>query len=163
MNRRAAALNDQTRLKTMLGTMDARLKEITAASGDMRTARETLEQAVTEAGTRLKEETAEQNRLAETLRETREQLEAADAALTEAREQYDRKLAEMRNMDARQKLLDEMSRELEGYAHPVRAVVRYARDRGNSKVHGPLSQLISVPREYETAMDMALGTRSRTW
>ena len=60
-------------------------------------------------------------------------------------------------MDARQKLLDEMSRELEGYAHPVRAVVRYARDRGNGKVHGPLSQLISVPREYETAMDMALG------
>ncbi len=157
MNRRAAALNDQTRLKTMLGTMDARLKEITVTCADMRNAREALEQAAAEAGARLREETAEQDRLAEALRETREQLEAADAAVIDARRQYDQKLAEMRDMDSRQKLLDEMSRELEGYAHPVRSVVRYARDRGKEKVHGPLSQLITVPREYETAMDMALG------
>ena len=157
MNRRSAALNDQTRLKTMLGTMDARLKEITVTCGEMRTESEALEAAVTEAGKRLKAETAEQDRLAEALRETREQLEAADAAVIDARRQYDEKLAQMRDMDSRRTLLDEMSRELEGYAHPVRAVVRYARERGNGKVHGPLSQLISVPREYETAMDMALG------
>ena len=157
MNRRAAALNDQTRLKTMLGTMDTRLKEITVTCGEMKKESETLEQAAAEARTRLKKETEEQDRLAEALKETREQLEAADAALIDARKQYDQKLAEMRDMDSRQKLLDEMSRELEGYAHPVRAVVRYARDNGNSKVHGPLSQLISVPREYETAIDMALG------
>ncbi len=157
MNRRSAALNDQTRLKTMLSTMDARLKEITVTCGEMRTARGALEQSVTEAGARLREETEAQERLADELRKTREQLEAADTALAEARELYDRKLAEMRDMDSRQKLLDEMSRELEGYAHPVRAVVRRARDSGNRKVHGPLSQLISVPREYETAMDMALG------
>ena len=157
MNRRSAALNDQTRLKTMLGTMDARLKEITVTCGEMRTESEALEAAVTEAGKRLKAETAEQDRLAEALRETREQLEAADAAVIDARRQYDEKLAQMRDMDSRRTLLDEMSRELEGYAHPVRAVVRYARERGNGKVYGPLSQLISVPREYETAMDMALG------
>ena len=157
MNRRAAALNDQTRLKTMLGTMDARLKEITVTCGEMREESGTLEKTAADARTRLKEETEAQDRLAETLRETREQLDAADASLIEARKQYDRKLAEMRDMDSRRTLLDEMSRELEGYAHPVRAVVRHARDHGYSKVHGPLSQLISVPREYETAMDMALG------
>ncbi len=157
MNRRAAALNDQTRLKTMLGTMDARLKEITVTCEDMRKAREALEQAVTDAGARLRKETAEQDRLAEALRETQGQLEAADAAVIDARKQYDLKLAEMRDMDSRRTLLDEMSRELEGYAHPVRSVVRYARDRGMKKVRGPLSQLITVPREYETAMDMALG------
>ena len=157
MNRRAAALNDQTRLKTMMSTMEDRLKEISVTCGEMRAAGEALEQAVTDAKARLKKETEEQDRLAETLRETREQLEAADAAVIEARKEYDRKLAEMRDMDSRQKLLDEMSRELEGYAHPVKAVVRHAREQGNSKVYGPLSQLISVPREYETAMDMALG------
>ena len=137
--------------------MEDRLKEISVTCGEMRAAGEALEQAVTDAKARLKKETEEQDRLAETLRETREQLEAADAAVIEARKEYDRKLAEMRDMDSRQKLLDEMSRELEGYAHPVKAVVRHAREQGNSKVYGPLSQLISVPREYETAMDMALG------
>ena len=157
MNRRAAALNDQTRLKTMLGTMETRLKEITAGCEEMRNAGTELEKNAADAKLRLDEETAAQERLSETLRETREQLDAADAAVIEARKQYDRKLAEMRDMESRQKLLDEMSREMEGYTHAVRKVVLYARDRGIRRVRGPLSQLIRVPREYETAMDMVLG------
>ena len=157
MNRRAAALNDQTRLKTMLSTMDARLKEITVTCGEMRSAGEALEKAVTNAKAQLRRETEEQDRLAEALRETREQLEAADAEVIDARKQYDQKLAEMRDAESRQKLLDEMSREMEGYAHSVRAVVHHARDYQLTGVHGPVSQLIDVPRAYETAMDMALG------
>ena len=60
-------------------------------------------------------------------------------------------------MESRQKLLDEMSREMEGYANSVRSVVRYAQETGMDKVRGPLNRLLSVPREYETAMDMVLG------
>ncbi len=161
MNRRAAALNDQTRLKTMLSTMDARLKEITVTCGDMRDAAGNLEKAVTDAKARLREETEAQDRLAEDLQDTRNRLEAADAAVIEARKQYDLKLAEMRDVESRQKLLDEMSREMEGYAHSVRAVVHYSRENGINGVHGTISQLIEVPREYETAMDMALGNNQQ--
>ena len=157
MNRRAAALNDQTRIRTMLDTMKNRLQELTDMCEGMRTDGAALENAVTEARARLAEETGEQDRLSESLREAREQLEAADAAVIDARRQYDLKLAEMRDTEARQKLLDEMSRELEGYSNPVRAVVLYAREERISRVHGPLSQLISVPQQYETAIDMALG------
>ena len=157
MNRRAAALNDQTRLKTMLSTMDARLKEITTACEEMRAAGDALETAVTDAKKQLQNETEAQDRLAEALRETRDDLEAADAAVIDARKQYDLKLAEMRDMESRQKLLDEMSREMEGYAHSVRAVIHHAREENITRVHGTISQLIHVPREYETAMDMALG------
>ena len=157
MNRRAAALNDQTRLKTMLATMETRLQEVTAGCEEMRNAGTELERNVEDAKKRLDEETGEQDRLSGALRETREQLDAADAAVIEARKQYDVKLAEMRDMESRQKLLDEMSREMEGYTHAVRKVVLYARDNGISRVRGPLSQLIRVPREYETAMDMVLG------
>ena len=157
MNRRAAALNDQTRLKTMLGTMDTRLQEITAGCEEMRNAAAGLEKNAEDAKKQLDAESEAQDRLADALQKTREQLDAADAAVIEARKQYDRKLAEMRDMESRQKLLDEMSREMEGYTHAVRKVVLYARDNGISRVRGPLSQLIRVPREYETAMDMVLG------
>ena len=157
MNRRAAALNDQTRLKTMLSTMETRLEEITAACGEMKETGAALESAAGEARERLRRETEEQERLAAGVSDARAQLEAADASVIEARREYDAKLAEMRDMESRQKLLDEMSRELEGYQNSVRQVVRHAREEGMDKVYGPLNRLLSVPRKYETAIDMVLG------
>jgi len=157
MNRRAAALSDQTRLKTMLTTMETRLEEVTASLEEMRKADAALEQSVSVAGDRLEKEKAEQDRLNQALQETRQALETADAEVIQARSCYDAKLAELRNMESRRTLLDEMSREMEGYSNAVRTVVRYAREREISRVHGPVSQLISVPQAYETAMDMVLG------
>ncbi len=157
MNRRAAALSNQTRLKTMLTNMETRLEELTVSCGEMRKTGEELEEAVRDAQGRLDTENREQKRLADSLQEVRTGLETADAEVIAARAAYDQKLAEMRDMESRQKILDEMSREMEGYSQAVRAVVRRAREQGNRRVHGPLSQLISVPREYETALDMALG------
>jgi len=157
INRRAAALNDQTRLKTMLSTMETRLQEITVSCEEMRKTGTALEEAVRDARERLKTETAEQERLAEGVHTAKTQLEEADASVIRARQEYDGKLAEMRDMESRRKLLDEMSRELEGYQHSVRSVVRYAREAGMEKVHGPLNMLLSVPKKYETALDMVLG------
>ena len=157
MNRNAAILSDQTRLKTMLQTMESRQEEITKACGTMKDEEDGLEEAVREARKRLETEQAEQARLEEALREARETLEAADAALIEARRRYDEKLKEMRDMESRQKLLDEMSREMEGYAGSVRHLVSHARDTGQTQVRGALSQLISVPEKFETAIDMVLG------
>ena len=161
MNRRTAALSDQTRLKTMLATMDARLKEITVTCEDMKKAGASLEAAVEEAKKQLRAETEEQDRLSESLKETREKLDAADASVIEARQAYDKKLAEMRDIESRQRLLEEMSREMEGYAHSVRAVMKRAQEENNPRVHGPLNRLISVPKQYETALDMALGNNQQ--
>ena len=157
MNRRAAALSDQTRLKTMLLTMESRLQEITATCEEMKAEETGLEDAVREARRRLEAETAEQERLDAATADARKKLEEADASVILARKEYDTRLAEMREMESRQKLLDEMSRELEGYVHSVRSVVLYAQEAGMDKVYGPVNRLISVPEKYETAIDMVLG------
>ena len=60
-------------------------------------------------------------------------------------------------MESRQQILDEMSREMEGYSNAVRTVVTRARERNDGRVRGPVSRLISVPEKYETAIDMVLG------
>ena len=161
MNRHAAAMNDQTRLKTMLSTMESRLKEITDSCSQM--SREALEKekAVTEAQMLLAREENLQKEKAEQWQESVDRLNRSDAAVIEARQSYDRKLAEMRDMESRQKLLSEMSREMEGYAHSVRSAVKHARDRGMEGVHGVLGQLIQVPRDYETALDMVLGPQQQ--
>ena len=157
INRRAAALNDQTRLKTMLATMENRLEEVTVACGEMRKAADVKDDAVREARGRLNRETAEQEKLANGVQEARNRLEEADAAVIQARKDYDARLAELRDMESRRRLLDEMSRELEGYQNSVRSVVRYAREKGMDRVYGPLNMLISVPKKFETALDMVLG------
>ena len=157
INRRTAALNDQTRLKTMFTSMEERLQEVTETCEAMKRAGNDLDDAVREARERLQTEQEKQEQLGKSVQEAREQLEAADASVIQARKDYDGKLAEMRDMESRQKLLDEMSREMEGYANSVRSVVRYAQEKGMDKVYGPLNRLLSVPREYETAMDMVLG------
>ena len=157
MNRHAAAMNDQTRLKTMLGSMESRLSELNGSRDEMESVRNELEQAVRQAQEMLETEQHCQTDLAEAYDQKRNALERADADVIEARSRYDRKLAEMRDMESRQKILGEMSRDMEGYANAVRAAVRRARDRKLTGVHGVLSQLLTVPREYETAMDMVLG------
>ena len=157
INRRAAVLSNQTRLTTMIATMETRLEELTVSCEEMRLTGETLETAVTDAGQRLDAETAEQKRLAAALQEARDGLEAADAEVIDARTAYDRKLAEMRDMESRQKILDEMAREMEGYSQSVRRVMHRAQETEDRRVRGPISRLITVPKEYETAMDMVLG------
>ena len=157
INRRAAVLSNQTRLTTMIATMETRLEELTVSCEEMRQTGETLETAVTDARQRLDAETAEQDKLAASLREARDGLEAADAEVIDARAAYDRKLAEMRDMESRQKILDEMAREMEGYSQSVRRVMHRAQETEDRRVRGPVSRLITVPKEYETAMDMVLG------
>ncbi len=157
VNRRAAALSNQTRLTTMLATMESRLEELTVSCEEMRKQEDVLNTAVAEARVRLEKETAEQERLSASLQDAREGLETADAEVISARAAYDHQLAEMREMEARQKVLDDMSREMDGYSNAVRSVMHYARDRKDNRVRGPVSQLISVPAKYETALDMVLG------
>ncbi|MCR4876685.1 MAG: chromosome segregation protein SMC [Clostridiales bacterium] len=157
MNRHAAALNDQTRLKTMFSTMETRLEEVTVTCGEMKQEAREKEEAVRTAQALLTGEESlcqEKNRL---WQESVSRLNQADADVIQARQEYDRKLAELRDMESRQKLLSEMSREMEGYAHSVRAAIKQARDSRMDGVYGVLSQLIQVPQKFETALDMVLG------
>ena len=157
MNRHAAALNDQTRLKTMLTTMESRMTEIGETCEEMRREAGEKEEAVRTAREMLAREEDLQRQKTEAWQASVDRLNQADAEVIRAREEYDRKLAEMRDMESRQKLLAEMSKEMEGYANSVRAAMKQARERRMTGVHGVLGQLLRVPREYETALDMVLG------
>ncbi|HOJ35161.1 MAG TPA: chromosome segregation protein SMC [Clostridiales bacterium] len=58
---------------------------------------------------------------------------------------------------SRIKLLSDMEKNMEGYAGSVKAVMKRAHDGFLTGIHGPLSQLIKVESEYETAIETALG------
>ena len=157
LNRLSAVKNDQTRLKTMCAQMESRLEELSASEGDLKQQEQTLQAAVQQAESRLTEEQTLQKELATILVEKQDALGRSDAALIALRTQAEQLSATLQSTQSRQKLLSEMTREMEGYNNTVRRAMQYAKDRGMAGVRGVLAQFISEPREYETAIDMALG------
>lgn len=67
--------------------------------------------------------------------------------------------SEYRLKDSRLKFLIETEKEKEGYNKSVKAILETSEKQiGFGKgMHGVLASLISVPKEYETAIEMALG------
>lgn len=63
--------------------------------------------------------------------------------------------SKIRQDESRHDTLRELSQGLEGYFQPVRQALKYARQM--PKVRGVLAQLVTVPREMETAIEMLLG------
>ena len=57
----------------------------------------------------------------------------------------------------RARLLEELERNLEGFAQSVKIVMKETARGTLTGVHGPVSRLISVPREYAVAIETALG------
>lgn len=55
------------------------------------------------------------------------------------------------------RLLEELERNLDGFAHSVKFIMKEVGKKTLSGVHGPVSRLIKVPSEYAVAVETALG------
>jgi len=59
--------------------------------------------------------------------------------------------------NARIKMLDDLEKNLDGYAGSVQKVIKEAKRGALRGIHGTLSQLITAPSEYAVAVETALG------
>ena len=93
------------------------------------------------------------------LKEKAEKKESCMRKVKEFDEQINRLSYEMRMKDSRLKFLIETEKEKEGYIKSVKALLNDCeKDSTLSKgMHGVLANLISVQKEYETAVEMCLG------
>ena len=75
-------------------------------------------------------------------------------------DEINRKSQEFRIKDARCKFLIETEKEKEGYIRSVKSLLIACEKDENLKegVHGVLANLITVPKQYETAIEMCLGS-----
>lgn len=74
--------------------------------------------------------------------------------------------AEKRSLDAGEKarrvrLLEEMERNLEGFAQSVKAVMKQAERGGLTGIHGPVSRLVQAGPAYALAVETALGAAAQ--
>ena len=80
-----------------------------------------------------------------------------DEKLAQKQEAFEALRRESEQKSGRVRMLEDLEKNMEGYAGAVKSVMREAR-RGTLKgIHGPLSQLITVPDKYSVAIETALG------
>ncbi|MGN0499278.1 MAG: chromosome segregation protein SMC [Acutalibacteraceae bacterium] len=78
------------------------------------------------------------------------------------RAESDKKLADKLVLDTlenrrRIKLLEDLEKNLEGFNHSVKIVMKESERGTLSGIHGPVSRVIQVPKEYTVAIETALG------
>ena len=84
-------------------------------------------------------------------------LESRRKRAQQAKEELDRLTLDVGEQQRRAKLLEDLERNLEGFTHSVKAVMKEAKRGMLSGVCGPVTQLIHVPKEYAVALETALG------
>ena len=99
------------------------------------------------------------NKILKELEEANKQKEES----TKKVEEYDKQINQM-NMDSRikesrHKFLIETEKEKEGYSKSIKAILQACENDSNLKsgMHDVLANIISVPQEYQTAIEMVLG------
>ncbi len=155
MNRLSDVRNQQARQQAISAQMKNRLVEIEQSIREGGEKQLALTKALRDA----EKQAAEVEAGLEALKADAVQSEASVRALTletqEKAEKAQALNAQCQADGSRLRLMEEMSREMEGYAQSVRRALSHA--QGDPSVRGVVARLMQAPKELETAIDMVLG------
>ncbi len=156
MNLLSDTKSSQARQQAMRAQVERRMEEMEAAAGELGNEEQRLAEALEEA---RRKHAHEVNRLQEDEKAvllSRTALQAASQELAAKNEELGQKREKLAFVENRLALLEEMSRGYEGYFDAVKNAVAFA--SGDPDVYGVVARLIMVPKEFETAIDMILGS-----
>ena len=102
---------------------------------------------------------AKRNGIVKSLDKISSEKEKAEAKIKEYEDNINRLSSEYRIKESRLKFLKETEKEKEGYIRSVKNLLLDCEKDSNLKKgsHGVLANIIKTPKEYETAIEMALG------
>lgn len=157
LNRMQSMRTNQARQSAMSQQLAQRREELET----QREAEQAREQALSEAVSAAKDSlTTEQERMDE-LRQSAAELDASSKQMLTDILQKQREMQEdaqnARGLDTRLRTLKELQEGYEGYQYSVKHALTYARREKLGGIRDVVAMLLTIPKEYETAMDMALG------
>ena len=105
------------------------------------------------------EKESKRNECQKRLEDIKVKREEANAKITEFENKINNLTQEYRIKDSKQKFLQEMEKEKEGYSRAVKSVLTQCEvdSNLNKGVRGVLASLITVPEEYQLAVETVLG------
>ena len=167
-----AAREEVLNLRSKKSEAQSRLDSIDLITQNIETRRFSIEVDIAAASDDINRLSAKCSELSEKAQRAQEEFDKLSDEVFDANKSYhdaNRKSGELKTKynemstslgekQGRRKMLEEMERGLEGYARSVRDLLR-AKDEGKygGKLMGVLSKLITVKKEYTTAVETALG------
>ncbi len=102
---------------------------------------------------------SKRNEISKKLQEIETKKEKSISKIKEYEDKINNMSSEMRVKDSKLKFLKDMEKEKEGYIRSVKSLLLDCDKNAELKkgMYGVLANIISVPKEYETAIEMALG------
>ncbi len=166
------ALDDLRVEENIAAEIKARIEMLTSSRESDGSKTKDIEEQIAEYESLGEELRIEAEKCEESTREFRVQIEEKEAIiaenseksarLTEQRTEVSDSLGELRvkkdTLDQRADALSRMNEHFDGYYESVKFVMReYGAGNIDGEIYGPLSTIITVDKEYVTAIDMALG------
>ncbi|MBR2155904.1 MAG: hypothetical protein IJ941_03100, partial [Clostridia bacterium] len=160
MNRLSDAKSRISRLEAIKGTLLERIEAIKLNQQDIREEGEKLNKEYDEVYGGFAVIKAEHDSRAQKKNHAVSRLNELNMALKQAHEDVRRMEQQIEAESSRIKVLQEMKRAYEGYYSSVRNLLRdAARDTSLGRcIEGVVAELIRVPQEYESAIEMTLGS-----
>ena len=108
---------------------------------------------------KFNEKETKRNECKKRLEEIKNKREEAEHRIAEYQTKINSLSSELRIKDSKQKFLSEMEKEKEGYSRTVKSILLECEkdSKLNKGVNGVLANLITVPEEYQTAIETVLG------
>ena len=103
---------------------------------------------------------AKRDKIKEKLSKKNKSKEELESKLKESTLKFNQYETTLRMKDSRLRFLEETEKEKEGYIKSVKELLKECEKNGSLKkgVHGVIANLINVPKEYEVAIEMCLGS-----
>ncbi|WP_332630693.1 chromosome segregation protein SMC [Halalkalibacter flavus] len=160
LNEQASIRNERRYLEEQLQMQEARQNRLLVENEDLLSTREEL---LTNLESAKKEASLEERALEKIGEEYRSLLRTYE----QEKERYQKKETKLyetyqmtQKIQSRADVLEEMQADFSGFFHGVKEVLK-ARDGKLKGVVGAVAELIQVPKEYETAIEIALGGASQ--
>ena len=145
-------------------TSDSTIQELTQRIENLRQSNnekdlqiEDLNQMLAQYKKEIKSAEDAENTLTNTISGLQLKLEAKEKKRAELKAYCDNLGLDIRESQRKISFLENMERNMEGFAKSVKSVVNASRSGKLRGIHGPVSRVISVPGKYAVAIEVALG------
>ena len=95
--------------------------------------------------------------MALTLNATQENVKTYEVQCSQLRKNVEKLNLDVQTQDRKVRLMEELERNLDGFAHSVKFIMKEVEKKRINGVLGPVSRLIKVPEKFAIAVETALG------
>jgi len=155
---------EQSEIKVQIATSSSAINEIESRKGEISVLleeneqkRNILEKDIEENKRVLKDITEKISSLTNSVEGYSFIAQKRTAKQNELKEAADKNTLDLQEKQRRIKIFDDLEKNLDGFAHSVKAIMSEAEKGRLRGIHGPLIKLIEVSGEYSVAVETALG------